>query len=323
MRMDARAAAPDLDLSVVIVNWNAAAYLPAALDSLFRAGQGLAMEVILVDNASEDGSAAWVRARYPQVQVIANPENQGFAAGNNQGLARARGRAILLLNPDTELPPTALRDLLAYLAAHPRVGVVGPRLEGERGKIQGGAAGYDPSPVVLFNYATFLYKLFPGHFRGLWLPQALYRRGQPVEVDWVSGACLLARAEAAAAAGPLNEGFFMYSEDVEWCRRIRGAGYAVVCHAGVGIIHHIGGSARQRGPDFHHHNVDSLDKDLRARYHPLWVGVMHLFGAFGFLLRYLLYELLLLRWRKPVFAELRDLWAACLKTSIKRIFRPA
>lgn len=110
---------------------------------------------------------------------------------------------------------------------------------------------------------------------------------------------------------------------MEWCRRVRAAGYRVVCHAGVAITHHIGGSARQQGPAFHHHNVDSLDKDLRSRYHPLAVAVMHLFGAFGFLLRYLLYEGLLLRWRLPVFAELRDLWAACLKTSLKRIVRPA
>ncbi|NOX60974.1 MAG: glycosyltransferase family 2 protein [Chloroflexi bacterium] len=310
-------------LSVIIVNWNAGAYLPAALDALFAAQGDLDMEVWLVDNASSDGSPAMVNERYPQVRVLINEENRGFAAGNNQGIARARGRYLLLLNPDTEMPPTALRRLLAYMEAHPKVGVVGPKLVGERGKIQGGAAGYDPSLRTIFNYATFLYRLFPRHFRGLWLPHQLYRQEQPIQVDWVSGACMLVRTEAAAAAGPLDESYFMYSEDAEWCRRIRGAGYRVVCHPGVTVVHHIGGSARQRGPDFYGHNIDSLDKDLRRRYPALKVAIMHLFGAFGFFLRYLIYEAQWLRWRKPVFAELRDLWAACLRTSLARAIKPA
>ena len=163
------------DLSVIIVNWNAAAFLPAALDSLWGTQGNLDMEVILVDNASSDASLTIVRERYPQVRVVANVANQGFAAANNQGIALARGRHILLLNPDTELPPTALSDLVAHLDAHPLVGVVGPRLESERGRIQGGAAGYDPSPTTIFNYATFLYRFFPERYRGLWLPQSTYR----------------------------------------------------------------------------------------------------------------------------------------------------
>ncbi len=325
-----------IDLSVIIVNWNAAAYLPAALDSVFAAqgvlwksrrsegeDEGLALEVWLIDNASTDDSVALVRGSYPQVQVVTNEHNLGFAAANNQGILRARGRYLLLLNPDTELPRATLPGLLTYIEQHPEVGVVGPRLVGARGKTQGGSAGYDPSPTTLFNYATFLYRLFPRRLRGLWLPRALYEQGRPIEVDWVSGACLLARGEAALAAGPLDERYFMYSEDVEWCRRIRAAGYEVICHPAFSTIHHIGGSTRQLGSDFHAHNVDSLDKDLRRRYRPVIVGLIHLIGAFGFLLRYLLYEWQWLRWRNPIFIELRDLWAACLKTSLKRTLRPA
>ncbi len=314
---------PELDLTVVIVNWNAGAFLPTALRSLFAAQGDLRMEVLLVDNASTDGSVQWVRQHFPQVQIIVNSSNRGFAAANNQGIARARGRVVLLLNPDTEVPADALQRMLSFMDAHPRVGVVGPRLRGERGKIQGGAAGYDPSPRTIFNYASFLYRLFPRHFRGLWLAQALYEQGQPIEVDWVSGASMFVRAEAIASAGLMDERYFMYSEDVEWCRRIRAQGFRVMCYPAVAITHHIGGSARQLGADFYAHNIDSLDIDLRRRYGFATVALMHLFGAGGFLLRYLLYEWEWLRWRNPVFRELRDLWAACIRTSLTRMIRPA
>ncbi|MBX7234734.1 MAG: glycosyltransferase family 2 protein [Caldilineales bacterium] len=318
---------PAVDLSVIIVNWNAGAYLPAALASLFQAqekiGDRVSMEVWLVDNASSDDSLAWVRQHHPQVGVIANRENRGYAAANNQGIDKSSGRFLLLLNPDTELPPAALAALIDHLEQHPQVGAVGPRLVGARGKTQGGAAGFDPSPATIFNYATFLYRLFPHRLRGLWLPRAAYLQSQPILVDWVSGACMLVRRQAVQAAGPLDEGYFMYSEDVEWCRRMRRAGFQIVCRPDVSVVHHIGGSARQRGADFYAHNVDSLDRDLRRRY-PAWqVALMHLTNAFGFLLRYVIYEFDWLRWRNPAFVDLRDAWAACLKTSWQRIIIPA
>ncbi len=312
-----------MHLSIIIVNWNAAEYLPAALQSLFAAQGDFDMEVLLVDNASTDASVQWVKAHFPQVEVLENSENKGFAAANNQGLAWARGRYILLLNPDTEMPSTVLRDLVDYLETHPQVGVVGPRLQTKSQRIQGGAAGYDPSPSTIFNFSTFLYRLLPSYFKGLWLPRSRYKQSDPIPVDWVSGACMMVRREAFEAAGPLDERYFMYSEDVEWCRRIRLAGYQTVCLPAVWVTHHVGGSSRQLGPEFYAHNIDSLDLDLRSRYSTLWVAIMHLVGAFGFLLRYLLGELTYLRWRQPGYADIRDLWAACLKTSLLRIVKPA
>lgn len=312
-----------MQLSVIIVNWNAAEYLPAALESLFAAQGDLSMEVLLVDNASTDASVQLVQRRFPQVEVLENSENKGFAAANNQGLARARGRYILLLNPDTEMPETTLHTFITYLEAHPRVGVIGPRLQTRGGRIQGGAAGYDPSPSTIFNFSTFLYRLLPGRFKGLWLPRSRYKQSEPVQVDWVSGACMMIRREAFAAAGALDERYFMYSEDVEWCRRIRQAGYQVICLPAVAVTHHVGGSSRQLGPSFYAHNIDSLDLDLRSRYNLQRVALMHLVGAFGFLLRYALGELTYLRRRQPVYADIRDLWAACLKTSLVRMVKPA
>jgi len=227
------------DLSVIIVNWNAAAYLPAALDALFAAQDGLDIETLLVDNASTDDSVALVQAKYPQVQIIANKANRGFAAGNNQGIRRARGRYILLLNPDTEMPPDALTKFVAFMDAHPQVGVAGPRLQGASGKIQGGAAGHDPSFFTIFNFATFLYRLFPRHFRGLWLARSQYDGREPIPVDWVSGASMVLRREAIEAAGLMNERYFMYSEDVELCRRVRAAGWRVVCLPDIRVTHHM------------------------------------------------------------------------------------
>lgn len=327
-RADTSGSDASIDLSVIVVNWNAAHYLAAAFDSLLvaqgvLAERGYNSEIWLIDNASSDGSLALVRAQYPQVQVVENRENLGFAAGNNQGMARAAGRYYLLLNPDTELPPVALLALMEALGRDARIGIVGPRLQGATGKVQGGSAGYDPSPATIFNFATFLYRLFPGHVRGLWLPRSLYDSERPIAVDWVSGACMMLKREVIAAAGPMDERYFMYSEDVDLCRRARAVGFTVLCLPAVHVTHHIGGSSRQRGPEFYAHNIDSLDIDLRSRYSAPLVGLMHLVGAFGFLLRYLIYEVQLLRWHSRAFADLRDLWAACLKTSLLRVFRPA
>jgi GT2 family glycosyltransferase len=311
------------DLSVIIVNWNALAYLPAALQSLYAARGHLDMEVLLVDNASADDSVAWVRAHYPQVIIIANEHNLGFAAGNNQGIARARGRYILLLNPDTEIPPETLEQFIAFMDAQPRVGVAGPRLQGPSGKIQGGAAGHDPSFITIFNFATFLYRLFPRYFPGLWLPRSLYQTGEPIPVDWVSGACMVLRREAVAQVGMMNERYFMYSEDVELCRRIRAAGWQAICLPGIHVTHHIGGSSRQLGPEFYAHNIDSLDLDLRTRHHAFAVALMHLIAALGYALRMIYYEGRYRRSQFPIFRELSLLWRACLKTSLIRMFRPA
>ena len=311
------------DLSVIIVNWNAAAYLPAALDALFAATAHLDVEVLLVDNASTDDSLALVRERYPQVAIIANESNRGFAAANNQGIRRARGRYILLLNPDTELPPQALTRFVSFMDAHPQVGAAGPRLQGPTGKIQGGAAGHDPSLSAIFNFATFLYRLFPHRFRGLWLTRSLYEGSQPIDVDWVSGASMLLRREAIETAGLMNERYFMYSEDVELCRRMRAAGWRIACLPDIHVTHHIGGSSRQLGPEFYAHNIDSLDLDLRTRYNALQVALMHLVAAFGYLLRMLFYEFHYQRTRLPILRELSHLWGACLRTSLVRMFKPA
>ncbi len=314
---------PAPELSVIIVNWNARDFLAACLDSVLAEARALPLEIWVVDNASSDGSAALVRERYPDVKLIANEDNAGFAAANNQGLARARGRYAILLNPDTVVKPGALARMVQFLAEHPRVGVVGPKLVLPRGQIQGGAAGYEPSLWTVFNYSFFFYNVAPPLFRGLWLARRQYVQGDAIPVDWVSGAALMVRMEAVHLAGPLDEHYFMYAEDVDWCRRLREAGWQVFCLPDVSVVHYIGRSIRQRGRAFFAVNVYSLDRYYRSRYRPAAVRLLHLFGVGGFTLRLVAYETLYLVRRRVVYAELRDKWAACLQASIKLLFGAA
>lgn len=305
------------DLSVIIANWNAGHHLAAALDALFAAQGTLHLETVLIDNASEDDSVAMVQTRYPQVQLIINEENIGFAAACNQGIARAHGRYILLLNPDVRVPPRALQTMLAFMDAHPRVGATGPRLQDARGRVQGGAAGREPSFRTIICHATLLSRLLPRFCPGPWLSPAAYNTPTPMSVDWVSGACMMLRRQALQAAGPLDERFFMYMEDIDLCSRLRSQQYEVVCLPDVRVVHDVGVSARQRGPAFAAEAINALDRYLRMRYNGMQTALLHLIAAGGYLLRWL---------AGPVRGQKREQTAVQMvyfKTSLARMVRPA
>jgi GT2 family glycosyltransferase len=279
-----------IDLSVIIVNWNVSAMLARCLETLFAHATELILEVIVVDNASTDDSLTMLATRFPQVQRIANQENVGFAAANNQGLTASRGRYRLLLNPDTEVLDQALSRMVQYMDSHPQVGVLSPRLMLPDGTIQGGAAGYFPCPRTLFYYAFMLQVLFPRRVRALWLDEKSYRADE-IAVDWVSGACLMLREEILAQVGGLDDSYFMYAEDIDWCYRIKQAGWQVICLSKLTIIHHIGGSTSQRSPGFVAQHIKGLDRYYRSKHPPLKVALMHFWGMWGFTIRALLYQL--------------------------------
>ncbi len=229
-------------LSILIVNWNVCDLLRDCLRSI-DAGRGdLVLEVIVVDSASADGSAAMVAAQFPWVSLIACEENVGFPRGNNIALARARGRALLLLNPDTVIVGDALPLLLAYLDAHPDAGVIGPQLLNSDGSIQSSRRRF---PTLLTGYfeSTWLQGLAPGLLRryyALDLPD-----DAPADVDWLTGACLLVPRSAYEEVGGLDEGYYMYSEELDWCRRIKATGRRVVYYPAAQVIHHSGQSSDQ------------------------------------------------------------------------------
>jgi GT2 family glycosyltransferase len=282
------------DLSIVIVNWNVRDLLRHCLASLvtdqrFNSSQGklntdhplLTAEIIVVDNASTDGSVEMVRSEFPQVTLIANPENRGFTGGNNQGIAAAQGRYVLLLNPDAEALDNAPAALTRFMDAHPDVGLIGPQLLFPDGQVQSSRRRFPTLATLLFE-STWLEPLAPRS-----LLRRYYLLDQPddatLDVDWVMGAAMLVRREAIDQVGVFDEGFFMYSEEVDWCRRIKAAGWRVVYHPSVQVVHHEGRSSEQAVSARHINFQRSKIRYVR-KYHGRLLATMmrlYLLGQYG------------------------------------------
>jgi GT2 family glycosyltransferase len=230
---------PAPGVSIVIVNWNTKDLLRGCIASIMT-GTRVPHEIIVIDNASADGSAGMVAAEFPQVRLIANSDNRGFAAANNQGLAIAQGQNVLLLNPDTVVLDHAIDRMLAWLAARPEVGCVGCQVLESQGVIQQTCFA-DPTPANLAITELGLMRLAP------WLPtfgrpwyRGWDRRSERV-VDVVSGMFMLVPRAVLNAVGPLDPAFFVYAEEADWCRRIRKAGYTCVFAPVAQILHLDGG----------------------------------------------------------------------------------
>jgi len=237
-----------MDLSIIIVSWNTRELLRNCLASLPPATEGLATEVIVVDNASADGSVGMVRDSFPDVRVIESGGNLGFSRGNNLALPTASGRTILLLNPDTVCPPQSLTRLYTFLLSKPETAVVGPRLVDAAGQptISGGYF-----PALRFHWLGFIDPrrlIFRGRLanRAVFVPQR-HEPSRPAE--YVMGACFLMRRSALEKIGPLDERFFMYFEETDWCYRARAHQLAVWYCAEVEITH-LEGQAAELASDF-------------------------------------------------------------------------
>lgn len=236
-------AAPQPDLSIIIVSWNVRDLLHACLSSIAANRGQLSLEVVVVDGASADGSPEMVRQQFPWVKLIACDENVGFPRGNNIGLGEANGRYLLLLNPDTEIRADALSVMVDYLARHDDVGLLGPQLRHSDGSIQSSRRRF-PTLATAVLESTWLEPVAPKqilrHYYALDLAD-----DQIADVDWVTGACILTRREVVAAIGGLDEAYFMYSEELDWCRRIKDAGWRIVYLPAAQVMHHVGKSSEQ------------------------------------------------------------------------------
>lgn len=237
-----------LDLSIVVVTWNTRDLLSRCLssvneclsDSSLQHADRLSHEVIVVDNHSADGTSEMVREKFSWVRLIRSEINLGFARGNNVALRRHRGRYVLLLNPDTEVRPGALQSLVRYMDTHRDVGAVGPLVLNPNGTLQ-------VSCYPLPNLPREIWRLFHGD--AVW-PYGVYNmdswsRTEPRSVDVLQGACLLVRQEALEDVGPLDEDFFIYSEEVDLCKRIRERGWNLKWIPDATIVHHGGQSTGQ------------------------------------------------------------------------------
>lgn len=238
-----------IDVSIIVVNWNVRELLRACLQSL-RDAAGLPMarmQVIVVDNASADGSAEMVRREFPDVVLLANEDNLGFGRANNQALPMCVGRHVLLLNPDTVVLDGGIGRLVQWMDEHPDVAGAGCRLLNADGSLQRWTGGAYPRLLNLANHYFFLDRLLPRS----WRPLPLYLdhdARQDVEVDWVSGACMILRANRLDGR-LFNPDYFMYGEDMELCHRLKQAGGRIVYTPVASIVHYQGESMKQQQGD--------------------------------------------------------------------------
>jgi len=230
-----------MDVSVIIVNWNTRDLLRGCLRSIYQQTREITYEIFVVDNASHDGSAEMVRSEFPQVHLIANTKNHGFAAANNQGIRWALGRYVLLLNPDTIILDAAIDRCVRYADAHSDVGVVGCQVLEDEGRIQRTGFSF-PTPANLFLTLSGLSRAFP-HSRLRGKPElALWDRDSEEDVDVISGMFMLVRRKAFEQVGLLDDAYFVYTEEADWCYRISRAGWRRVFTPIAKIIHLDGGS---------------------------------------------------------------------------------
>ena len=235
-----------MTLSICIVNWNTRDFLLAALKSIYDAPPEFSFEVIVVDNASGDGSAESAAANFPQVILIANAENAGYARGNNQALERAAGEYKLLLNPDVIVPPGALETAVRFMKTHADAGALGIRQVHPDGRLQPSVRGF-PTPLAVLWELTGFSRFFPqsktfGAYRMTWFDYA-----QTVEVDQPMGTFLLIRARVLEEIGLLDEAFPIFFNEVDWCLRCKRAGWKIYFTPDAEIIHHGGASTAQVG----------------------------------------------------------------------------
>lgn len=317
-----------VDLSVVIVSWNVRDLLRRCIHSVvtgaelspdggaYQIGEW-SVEILVIDNASTDGSPEMVRDEFPRVHLIANDENRGFTAANNQGLARSRGRYLLLLNPDTEVVGDALATMLRYAEANTDVGALGPRLLYPDGSIQSSRRRFPAFATALVESTVV---------QEWWQDNRILRRYYMTDtpddaiqsVDWVVGACLLVRRQAFEQVGGLDEGYFMYSEELDWCRRIKTGGWEIVYLPTASIIHHEGKSSEQVVPARHVYFQSS-----KVRYFRKHHGAFQAESLRWFLLLTYVYQLgrETLKWlighKRPLRAERVRAYRQVLRTGLR------
>lgn len=234
-----------VDLSLIVVQFGGVALLRACLASIPAACSKITHEIIVVDNASPDDSVAMVAREFPHVRVIANATNAGFTRANNQGIAVACGRHVCLLNNDTEAHAGAFDAAVAFLDGNEDIGALGLKLLNTDGSRQASCRRFPGLLQSLFNRTSLMTRLFPNNpFSTNYLMSDL-ADDAPHDVDWVSGACLVVRRAVIDKIGGLDEAFFMYSEDVDFCLRVWRGGWRVVFYQGGVVTHHSGASSNR------------------------------------------------------------------------------
>ena len=308
----------DFDLSIIIVSWNVCELLRACLEAVLA--EPLRQEVLVVDNASSDGTVAMVQERFPQARVIANAENLGFTGGNNQGIRGSRGCYVLILNPDTRPQPGALSAMLALMEAHPDAAAVGPELLWPDGSVQSSRRRF-PTLVTGLLESTLMQQY--------WRDNRVLRRyycqdlptDQPQAVDWVVGACIMLRRAALDQVGLFDEGYFMYSDELDWCFRAKRTGWQVYHLPQAKVVHYHGKSSEQ---NLLARELRFQDSKLRffGKHYGRWQAQLlrlFLLGTYGVELTALSTKMLVSRHNLAGRRARRDLLAGALRWQLARL----
>lgn len=245
-----------MDLSVVVVNWNAKDYLEKCLASIFKNSPSFDFEVMVVDNASTDGSQDLVKTKFPQTKLILNKRNLGYSGAANRALGETNSPYLFLLNSDTEVLPGSLELMVEFGKNHPQAGAIGPMLVNADGTLQYSCRKFPSFKIGFFHALLSPFLPDNPYSRSYRLTDFDHRRRQ--EVDWISGASLFLKRKALEEVGFFDEGYFMYGEDLDLCFRLKQAGWKTYYYPEPKIKHYVGKSSRLHSPKMiieHHKSI--------------------------------------------------------------------
>ncbi|MEA3288108.1 MAG: glycosyltransferase [Candidatus Marinimicrobia bacterium] len=277
-----------MKLSIIIVNYNVKAFLQQCLESILRTTQDLESEIFVVDNHSVDGSIEMLKEQFPQIKLIANAENLGFAKANNQALEQATGEYVWLLNPDTLVQEDTAEKLIESMEADSDIGLLGCKILNDDGSLQLACRRSFPTPWVAFTKILGLANLFP---KSKWFGRYNLTHLDPDEaypVEAISGSCMFIRRKALEAVGHLDETFFMYGEDLDWCFRFGQAGWKVFYTPETSIVHYKGESSKVAAWDSMTHFYRAMDIFAKKHFKSTSRFPLHWILRGGILIRYLL-----------------------------------
>ncbi len=272
-----------VDISIVIVNWNVRDLLRKCLESIYKFTKDITYEVFVVDNNSSDASAEMVSQEFPQARLIANSQNRGFAAANNQGFSLAKGRYALMLNPDTQLTNNALKAMVEFMDANPAINAIAPRLTFADGSLQHSCRHF-PNFFTDLMETFFLDELCAKNKICNWYKMGLWPHDRMRQVDQPYGACLMFRTEDLRRLQFMDERFFMYYDEVDLCYRLKKSGGKIFFLPQISIVHHGNRSSKQIGSACHRWKLQSQIRFFAKHYG--WLGVISLF--FNLILRSIL-----------------------------------
>jgi len=235
-----------LDLSIIIVNYNTKDLLETCLKSISQNTHNILYEIVVVDNHSKDSSVQMIEGEFPDARLIKNKSNNGYSKANNQGINISQGRYILLLNSDTEVSNDALNKAVKFMDDNSEIGICGLKLLNADGSIQLSCRSFPTFSTAIFNRYSIITRLFPDNKFSREYLLSDWDHKSIMDVDWVSGACMLIRREVIDKIGLLEEKFFMYSEDVDLCYRAKENGWRIVYYPLSEVIHYIGKSSEKK-----------------------------------------------------------------------------